>query len=431
MRILLLGANGFIGRHLLARLAAAGHDVVPAVRRPAEADRLLPAPAAIAPASIAIDLNHDTRPADWLPRLAGIDAVVNCAGILQARPGQSIAAIHADGPLALFAACAQAGVRRVIQISAISAEAAAPTAYAATKRAADTALAASDLDWVILRPSLVYAAGAYGGTALFRALAALPVTPLVGAGDQPFQPIHVDDVAAALLRVLADPAINRVVIDPVGPDRLTLARILADLRRWLGYAPAPALRVPLPLVRLAARLGDRIGGPVNSTAVAQLLFGNAGDPAAFVAATGVRPRAWAAALGAHPAQAQDRWHARLYFVRPLLRWTLALMWLVSGAVGLFAPPSLAAAALGPVGLAALAPLLAWGSCALDLVIAAALVVRWRPGLVAAVQLVVIAGYTAVLSLGLPGLWTDPFGPLLKNLPVAAAVLALAAIEPDR
>jgi len=426
VRILLTGANGFIGRYLLARLLAAGHDVVPAVRRPEETDRLLPAPA-----SIAVDLNRDTDAAAWLPRLAGIDAVVNCAGILQGRPGQSIAAIHHAAPIALFAACRQAGVQRVVQISAISAEAGAGTAYAETKRAADAALAASDLDWVILRPSLVYAEGAFGGTALFRALAALPAIPVVGAGDQVFQPIHVDDVAATVLRVLAEPAINRVVIDPVGPDRLSLRQVLVDLRRWLGFPPAPVVPVPLGAVRLAARIGDVVGGPVNSTAVQQLVFGNAGAPAPFTEATGIVPRAWAAALRARPAQAQDRWHARLYFVRPLLRWSLAVMWLVSGLVGLLQPVALAQSVLGVFGLASAAAAMIWATGLLDIAIGVALLLRWRPAAMAAVQVAVVAAYTVGLTVALPGLWVDAFGPLLKNLPVVAAALALAAIENDR
>src|SRR5260221_623900 len=73
VRVLLTGANGFIGRYLLAGLVQAGHDVVPAVRRPVETDRLLSHPT-----SIRVDFNRDVEPAIWLPRLAGIDAVVNC-----------------------------------------------------------------------------------------------------------------------------------------------------------------------------------------------------------------------------------------------------------------------------------------------------------------------------------------------------------------
>jgi uncharacterized protein YbjT (DUF2867 family) len=149
MNVLLTGANGFIGGYILGALLAAGHSVVPAVRRPEEIDRFLPATAAIR-----IDMNRDVETEDWIDRLSGIDAVVNCAGVLQGRPGQSIDAIHAAAPKALFEACRRAGVYRVIQISTISAEAGANTAYAATKQEADRFLAETELDWIILRPSM-------------------------------------------------------------------------------------------------------------------------------------------------------------------------------------------------------------------------------------------------------------------------------------
>jgi uncharacterized protein YbjT (DUF2867 family) len=428
MRILLTGANGFIGRYLLAALLAAGHEVVPAVRRPAETDRLLPAAV-----SIAVDLNRDTAPAAWRPRLAGIDAVINCAGILQGRPGQSIAAIHDAAPRALFEACREAGVARVIQISAISAEAGAGTAYSETKRAADRALAESGLDWIILRPSLVYAEGAYGGTALFRALAALPLAvPLVGDGGQLFRPIHVDDLCAAVLAILRQPAIRQQVIDPVGPDELSLRDILRDLRRWLGLPPAPLVPVPLPLVRLAAAIGDLAGGPVNGTALRQLAFGNSGTLQPFVAATGVRPRRWRDALLARPAQPQDRWHARLYLLRPLLRLSLAALWLGSGLVGLLQPVAVVEASLGGVGLdGGAVRLLTVLASAADLAIGAALLARWRPGTLAALQIALVLGYSLALTVARPALWADPFGPLLKNLPILAAVAVLAVLERER
>ena len=153
MRVLLTGANGFIGRYLVAALHAAGHDVTAAVRRPSEIARAFPAVR-----TITVDLNRDLAPDIWRLRLAGIDAVVNCAGILSASRGQAIEAIHHTGPCALFDACAAAGVRRVIQISAISADLAAKTDYAATKKAADDHLATLDIDWVVLRPSLALGA---------------------------------------------------------------------------------------------------------------------------------------------------------------------------------------------------------------------------------------------------------------------------------
>jgi uncharacterized protein YbjT (DUF2867 family) len=321
MRVLLTGANGFIGGYLLAALIQAGHEIVPAVRRPDETDRLLPGPA-----SIRVDFNRATDPKDWAPHLAGIDAVINCAGILQGRPGQSIDAIHARAPIALFQACEAAGVRRVIQISAISAEATVQTAYATSKHAADVYLAGTELDWVILRPSLVYAQRAHGGTALFRAIAALPfVTPLPGDGQQQFQPIHMDDLTGAIVRILAAPSIRHITIDPVGPEPIPLRQLFADLRQWLGYRPVPTLPIPMLLMRLTARAGDVLGGSLNTTAIRQVEFGNTGPIEPFIAATGIRPRRWLDGLNQHPARPQDRRQARLYFVRPLMWTTLAAL----------------------------------------------------------------------------------------------------------
>jgi len=331
VRVLLTGANGFIGQYLLGALLQAGHEVVPAVRRPEETDRLL-----TRPASVKVDFNRATEPADWAPYLESIDAVINCAGILQGRPGQSIDAIHARAPIALFRACKAAGIKRVIQISAISAELSAGTSYATTKHAADAYLTGTGLDWVVLRPSLVYAQGAHGGTALFRAIAALPfITPLPGDGRQKFQPIHMDDLTGAIVHILADPSIRHITIDPVGPEPIPLRQLFADLRRWLGYRPVPALPIPMPLMRLAARVGDVFGGSLTTTAIRQVEFGNTGPVEPFIAATGIRPRGWKMGLNQHPAQPQDRRNARLYFVRPLA-WAALTLFLLGAIIALAA-----------------------------------------------------------------------------------------------
>ena len=427
MRILLLGASGFIGRELFAALAARGHRVVAAVRDPASAPPFATEP----PRSV--DLNRATKPEDWLALLEGIDAVVNCAGILQATRSQSIDAIHRAAPIALFQACEKAGVRRVVQISAISADREAGTDYAATKLAADDYLRATALEWIVLRPSLVHARGAYGGTALFRAMAAMPFAiPLPGAGNQEFQPIHVDDLAQVVIQALETDRLVRATLDPVGPDRLTLRAILADLRRWLGFGAARFVSIPQPLVRAATALGDRLGGPLNSTALAQLERGNTGDYAAFARATGMTARGWPECLARQPAHTQDRWHARLYFVRPILRYTLVFLWLasaVAGALDLRAWSVLLATQV-PMGIRAALLLLAL-ACLLDLVLAALVVRRWRPRRLALIQVTVILGYTAVATILFPSLWTEPLGPLFKNVPILAAVLAWGAVEEDR
>jgi len=428
-RVLLTGANGFIGAHLTAALLAAGHDVVAAVRQPAAMAARFPDAEAIR-----ADMNHDVTAAAWLPRLDCIDAVINCAGVLQGGRGQDMAAIHHRAPAALFDACREAGVKRVIQISAISADDAAGTEYARTKKLADDHLKGLDLDWTVLRPSLIYGEGAYGGTAMLRALAVFPyVTPLVGKGGQPFRPLHVEDLAETVVRCLERPDLVRRVLEPVGPALETVKSIVAQYRAWLGRPPARPLHLPMGLVRFACRIGDLFGrGPLTTTALKQIEYGNAGHESGFIATIGFQPMRLAKRLQLRPAQPQDLWHARLYLLRPLVRGVLVLLWLVSGLLGLatldsFAVPLLTAAGL-PAGLAWL--LGAAGSL-LDLVIAGLLALNWRPHALGLLQLGVIAAYSVFLTAIEPSLWADPFGPLLKNLPILVLVLVQMVLSEER
>jgi uncharacterized protein YbjT (DUF2867 family) len=150
MRILLTGATGFVGHHIGAALLARGHEVVGCSRRRNDAFHRYPELGWIR-ADFASDLTVDA----WRPRLTGFDAVINAAAIVRERPGESVAAIDADAPCALFAACAEAGPRRVIQISAPGCDRD-PRPYAAAKLRVERALARLDLDWTVVRASLLH-----------------------------------------------------------------------------------------------------------------------------------------------------------------------------------------------------------------------------------------------------------------------------------
>lgn len=427
MRVLLTGANGFIGSAITALLLDRGHAVSAAVRNPAKFRLRFPAATAFA-----ADLNRMTSAADWSPHLSGTDAVINCAGALHDRHGQSLQAIHTDAPIALFKAATANGIRKIIQISAVSIEA--PTAYAASKRAADDALMAMACDWVVLRPSIVYGAGAYGGTAMLRALSATPlVIPVIGKGDQTATPIHVDDLALAVATALETSRCDRKVIAPGGPQTMTLGEMCRLYRQWLGLAPAPILHVPQALISIVAWLGDRIGnGPLTSTSLVQLDHGNAVDSASFSAATGLTPRSMSQGLSATPAQTGDLWQARLYLLRPVIRAALVLLWLVSGLVGLFAPSTdiMAALSAGWFGEAAVVAL-GRSTSLIDLAIAALLVLNRAPRLAFAAQMLMVTGYTLALTVMSPQLWLGLFGPLLKNLPILALVTVDRILAEER
>lgn len=170
MRVLIVGAYGLVGGYVTARLSGEGHEVIAVGRDVSAAKRRFPL------AQWArVDLGR-TSAAEWRQLLDGVSAVVNCAGALQDSPRDNLQAVHVDGLATLVAACSAAGVRRFVQISAAGVERG-QGRFGQTKTQADEALRASDLEWVILRPGLVLAPAAYGGSALLRGLAAFGRDP--------------------------------------------------------------------------------------------------------------------------------------------------------------------------------------------------------------------------------------------------------------
>ena len=188
MRVLVTGAYGLIGSAVLARLHRDGHELIAAGRSIEDAARRAPFAR-----WIEADFNKLTQASGWTPLLNGVDAVVNCVGVLEQGGRDDIRRTHVEGTVALFDACAKAGVRRVVHISAIGASAEGRTDFARTKAQADAHLATLDLDWIVLRPALVLAPMAYGGTAMLRALAAFPLFVPGIAGADRIQVVDIDD----------------------------------------------------------------------------------------------------------------------------------------------------------------------------------------------------------------------------------------------
>ncbi|KAF0100635.1 MAG: nucleoside-diphosphate-sugar epimerase protein [Rhodospirillaceae bacterium] len=428
MRILVVGASGFIGSAIASRLRACGHEVVAVSRRP-------PA-TATETGHLALDVSQQRTPGDWLPHLQGIDAAVYCAGALQDSPGDSLEGVHHAAAACLFEACAAAGVRRVILFSAIGVDRETRTAFSATKAAGEQALMRSQLDWVILRPSVVIGRGAYGGSALLRGLAALPVLPLPAHAGA-LQVVMLDDVVDTVLHYLRPETPARMALDLAGPRAWPLADLVGLFRRWLGWRPARIVTLAGWLGTIAFRLGDFAGwfgwrSAVRSTAGRELFRGATGDPAAWTAATGIRPRSLDAAMLAEPSSVQDRWFAGLYLLRPWTFGVIALFWLSTGIVS-----------LGPgwqqgIGLMNEGGVFGWKAAAVviagalsDIVIG--LLIAWRRtarvGLILALLLTVT--YLVIGTIMVPRLWSEPLGPMLKVPPILLFHLAALAILDDR
>ena len=420
MRILIVGATGLIGSALVQQLAHR-HRLVLGVREPGKASQPFDAE------RLQIDYTAPDRER-WSAAMTGIDAVVNAAGIFREQSNQSFDAIHVKGPQALFDAAVDAGVARIVQISALGARADAPAAFLATKAQADAYLLRLPVRATVVQPSLVFAP-AGSSTRWFALLAALPLTPLPGGGTQPIQPVHLDDLCAAIERLL-DEATPPQRLAAVGPEPLPLRAYLRMFKRALGVG-GPFLSVPLPLAQAGSRLLARFThAPVGEDALRMLGEGNSADAAPFEHVLGRPARSPSRFIGARERQGM-RTQAVLGWAVPLLRWATAVLWIATGLLSAFVfPVNESLDLLARTGLHGMAATIAlYGAAALDLALGLALflrapVRRWAYR----VQIALMLGYTALITAFLPEYWAHPYGPVLKNLPLLAATALLLALD---
>src|ERR1043166_3220056 len=428
MRVMVVGASGLIGSAVCARLAARGDSIVAIVHRRAGLGLV---PAEVVPIDLAV-----ATEADWAARLSGVDAVVNCAGLLQDSPGESTHGVHAAGPAALFRACERAGVRRVVHLSAVGVDRATPTEFSRSKLAGDQALMERELDWVILRPSVIIGRAAYGGSALMRGLAAAPIVPLMPSTG-PLQIVHLDDVVDTVIFFIQPGAPVRRAFEVVGPRTWAFDEFIALLRRWLRWPPARSFRLPAPLASLVYKIGDAAAllgwrPPARSTARREILRGATGDPAPLAHVTGVEPRDPAAALMAEPSSVQERWFARLYLLKPLVFVILSLFWIVTGGMALGPGWEQGVRLMLEGGVKhGLAEATVVAGAAADICIGVAIAFRrtTRRALYAALAISLV--YAIIGTVLVPRLWIDPIGPLLKIWPIMVLILVAIAIHDDR
>jgi uncharacterized protein YbjT (DUF2867 family) len=421
MRVLLTGASGFIGSAVAQALAARGHEVVRAGRG--------------AGAGLQVDFAGVPARDWWVPRLAAVDAVVNAVGILRESTGQSFDALHARAPIELFEACAMAGVRRVVQVSALGADASAHSRYHLTKKTADDHLRALPLQAAIVQPSLVYGPGGTSA-ALFNGLAVAPLLAFPDAGAMQVQPVHVRDVADGIVALVESPPGAPSTFEFAGPQPMTMHEYLGLLRQRLGVRGG--LRIlPLPtrLYRLGARIaGHAPGSMLDAETADMLLAGNRARNNALPGLLGREPVPVQAFIPREQV-ASARTQAMLFWFQPLLRFAVAAVWIWTGIVSLgLYPVERSYELLGRVGLhGAIASFALYGAALLDLAFGALTLAapRWLRGWLWGAQLALIAAYTALITAFLPEYWLHPYGPLTKNLPMMAAIGLLWALEPAR
>lgn len=221
-RVTVFGGDGFIGRHLVQRLAARGITVIVYARRADEARFLKPMgdPGQIVLANG--DIRNSARVA---AAITGSDAVVNLVGILRERGAQTFTGLQRDAAAALAQAALSAGVGRFVQVSAIGADPASPSRYGRSKGEGEAAIRAQFPEATILRPSIVFGAEDQFFNRFAAMAAVSPLLPIVGAATK-FQPVYVGDVAAAIVAALDDPGSVAQTYELGGPSIYSFRALL-------------------------------------------------------------------------------------------------------------------------------------------------------------------------------------------------------------
>ncbi len=235
------GATSYTGRFIAERLVAAGRGVIDLTRRPS-----IPHPLGESARSVLLDFDD---PAGLAQTLAGVDTLYNTFWI-RFEHGPVTYAWAVDRSRVLFAAAAQAGVRRIVHISVINASHDAPTAYFRAKATVEDALIGSGSSYAIVRPTVTFGPGDILLNNLAWTLRRLPVFGIPGDGRYPIQPVHIDDIAD--LAVRAGVSSEPMVVDAAGPDTYTFREFVALVREAIG---SRAMIVPMPVAAalLAAR----------------------------------------------------------------------------------------------------------------------------------------------------------------------------------
>jgi NADH dehydrogenase len=239
--ITVFGGSGFIGRHVVRKLAAKGYRLRVAVRRPNVAHFLKPMGRVGQIQLLRTDLNDEAAVAR---ALEDATMAVNLVGILHQHGRQRFEALHAEGPARIGRIASARGVGRIVHISAIGAAADSPSHYGRSKAEGEAKLREAFPQATILRPSIVFGPeddffNRFANMARFS-----PFMPLIGGGRTRFQPVYVEDVAEAVRRALEDPATEGHVFELGGPRIYSFRELFHIVAKETGrhprYLPIPS-----------------------------------------------------------------------------------------------------------------------------------------------------------------------------------------------
>jgi len=427
--VLVVGAYGLIGYGISKRLISQGHNVTGLGRNMETARRVLPDIRWIEQ-----DIKTLCDAGEWRKIIGEFGTVINCSGALQDGPSDDLETVHHDAVRALATACAAKNVA-LIQISAVGAHPDATTPFLATKGRGDAAIRAAAGKWYILRPGLVLASSAYGGTTMLRMLAAFPWIQPIAVPDAKIQTVSLEDVASAVVAATEGKIPSGFEVDLVELQPHSLREVVRQKRHWLGF-PTARYEFALPdfCILTVSKLADGLSWlgwrcPLRTTALKVLSEGVQGTHEDLGKFGVPETSTLTQTLSRIPVGAEDRLFARMALLVPVIIACLSFFWLASGVVGIVQVEK-AAQVLTAVGWSkglAVSSVLFWA--VIDIVIGIAFAIRKYVYAACWAAIGVSLFYLLASTVTVPGLWLDPLGPLLKVVPsIVLTLVARAALD---
>lgn len=284
MTVLVTGSTGFLGRQVVQRLIETNHEVRVMVRRPGSESVFASPPGEVCYGNV-------SDPDALMEACRGVSEIVHLVAVIRGGASQ-FDAINRVGTCNLVAAAREAGsVRRFVHLSALGAANAPDLRYLHSKWAGEREVVSGGIPYVIVRPSLIFGPGDEFTNAVAALVRALPVTPVIGSGNNRLQPIHVEDVAQCVALSLSGNVRGNRVVEIGGPNQLSyneIVRIIArtlDRRRILMNVPTWKLRAPIALMEMLTSKP-----PINTAMLQLVTLRNVADPDSVQREFGFRPR---------------------------------------------------------------------------------------------------------------------------------------------
>lgn len=287
MTVLVTGATGFLGRHVVQQLLETNHEVRVMVRSPGSESVLQTPPTDVCYGNV-------TDPDALAEACRGISEVIHLVAVIRGGPRQ-FDAINRQGTANVVAAAREAGsVRRFVHLSAVGAANVPRLRYIHSKWLGEQEVVNGGLPYAIIRPSLIFGPGDEFTNAIAALVRSLPITPVIGSGNNRLQPIHVEDVARCVTLSLSGNIRGNRIVEIGGPEQLSYNEIIRAVARVMGRRRL-LVNVPLWKMRLPIALMEMLTprAPINRAMLQLITLRNVAEPDSVERVFGFRPRTFA------------------------------------------------------------------------------------------------------------------------------------------